>query len=58
MSKDGTSIDLRKVDNVKYWKRPTTVTEIRSFIGLAGYYRRFIEGFAKIALPLTRLTQK
>ncbi|RVW85078.1 Retrovirus-related Pol polyprotein from transposon 17.6 [Vitis vinifera] len=40
------------------WRRPSTVTEIRSFLGLAGYYRRFIEGFSKIALPLTKLTQK
>ncbi|RVW11915.1 Retrovirus-related Pol polyprotein from transposon 17.6 [Vitis vinifera] len=39
-------------------ERPSTVTEIRSFLGLAGYYRRFIEGFSKIALPLTKLTQK
>ncbi|RVW80541.1 Retrovirus-related Pol polyprotein from transposon 17.6 [Vitis vinifera] len=40
------------------WRRPSTVTEIRSFLGLASYYRRFIEGFSKIALPLTKLTQK
>ncbi|PKU78226.1 RNA-directed DNA polymerase [Dendrobium catenatum] len=37
---------------------PTTVTEIQSFLGLAGYYRRFVEGFSKIAAPLSRLTQK
>ncbi|RVW40482.1 Transposon Ty3-G Gag-Pol polyprotein [Vitis vinifera] len=43
---------------VANWRRPSTVTEIRSFLGLAGYYRRFIEGFSKIALPLTKLTQK
>ncbi|XP_072084589.1 uncharacterized protein [Arachis hypogaea] len=40
------------------WKRPTSVTEIRSFLGLAGYYRRFIKGFLQIALPLTKLTRK
>ncbi|RVW46074.1 Transposon Ty3-G Gag-Pol polyprotein [Vitis vinifera] len=49
---------LRSVDAVANWRRPSTVTEIRSFLGLAGYYRRFIEGFSKIALPLTKLTQK
>ena len=47
-----------KVEVVLSWKRPTTVSEIRSFLGMAGYYRRFIEGFSKISLPLTRLTQK
>ena len=58
MTKDGISIDLGKVDVVENWRRPTTVTEIRSFLRLVDYYRRFIEGFSKIALPLTRLTQK
>lgn len=40
------------------WPRPISVTEIRSFLGLVGYYRRFIEGFSKISGPLTKLTQK
>nr|XP_025669961.1 uncharacterized protein LOC112769690 [Arachis hypogaea] len=40
------------------WGRPTSVIEIRSFLGLAGYYRRFFKGFSQIALPLTRLTRK
>ena len=58
VTKDGISVDLGKVDVVSNWRRPITVTEIRSFLGLAGYYRQFIEGFSKIALPLTSLTQK
>ena len=44
MGKDGISVDPKKVDVAANWKRPTTVTEIRRFLGLAGYYRHFIEG--------------
>ncbi|RVW59896.1 Transposon Ty3-G Gag-Pol polyprotein [Vitis vinifera] len=58
VSNDDISVDPGKVDAVANWRRPSTVTEIRSFLGPAGYYRRFIEGFSKIALPLTKLTQK
>ena len=58
VSKDGISVDPMKVDAIVDWKRPTIVTKIRSFLGLAGYYKSFIEGFSKIALPLTRLTHK
>ncbi|RVW14225.1 Retrovirus-related Pol polyprotein from transposon 412 [Vitis vinifera] len=58
VTKDGISIDPGNVDVVSNWRRANTVTEIRSFLGLASYYRRFIEGFSKIALPLTKLTQK
>ncbi|KAH0651783.1 hypothetical protein KY284_031695 [Solanum tuberosum] len=47
-----------KIEAVKQWPRPTSPTNIRSFLGLAGYYRRFVEGFSSIASPLTRLTQK
>jgi hypothetical protein len=53
----GVAVDPEKVTAVANWKRPTTVTEIRSFLGLAGYYRRFIEGFSKIAKPMTKLLQ-
>ena len=58
MTKDGISVDPGKVNAVSNWRRPNIVTEIRSFLGLASYYRRFIKGFSKIALPLTSLTQK
>ena len=58
VSKDGISVDLGKVEAVMSWKRPTIVAEVRSFLGMARYYRRFIESFSKISLPLTRLTQK
>ncbi|GJU46717.1 putative reverse transcriptase domain-containing protein [Tanacetum coccineum] len=51
-------VDPSKVESVKNWKTPESSTEIRSFLGLAGYYRRFIENFSKIAKPLTLLTQK
>jgi len=51
-------MDPGKVEVVLKWKRPTNVTEIWSFLGLAGYYRRFIEGFSTIASPLTKLTHK
>ena len=57
VSKDDILVDLGKADVVVYWKKPT-MTETRSFLGLVGYYKRFNEGFSKIALPLTRLTQK
>lgn len=51
-------MDLSKIEAVKNWRRPETPTEIRQFLGLAGYYRRFIENFSKIAQPLTLLTQR
>ncbi|KAD6455003.1 hypothetical protein E3N88_09709 [Mikania micrantha] len=54
----GVHVDPAKIEAVKNWKTPTTPTEIRSFLGLAGYYRRFISNFSKIAVPLTALTHK
>jgi hypothetical protein len=54
----GISVDPTKVTYVLKWELPRTVKEIRSFLGLAGYYRRFIEGFSKLAKPLTSLLEK
>ncbi|GKD20114.1 putative reverse transcriptase domain-containing protein [Tanacetum coccineum] len=58
VNRDGIHVDPSKVESVKNWKTPESSTEICSFLGLAGYYRRFIENFSKIAKPLTLLTQK
>ena len=58
VSKRGIEVDPSKVAAVQNWKTPTNVGEIRSFLGLAGYYRKFVEGFSKIASPLTELTRK
>nr|GFC13884.1 reverse transcriptase domain-containing protein [Tanacetum cinerariifolium] len=54
----GIHVDPAKIESIKYWASPKTPTEIRQFLGLAGYYRRFIEGFSKIAKSMTNLTQK
>ncbi|GJZ89571.1 putative reverse transcriptase domain-containing protein, partial [Tanacetum coccineum] len=54
----GIHVDPAKIESIKYWASPKTPTEIRQFLGLAGYYRRFIEGFSKIAKSMTKLTQK
>ncbi|GJX67814.1 putative reverse transcriptase domain-containing protein [Tanacetum coccineum] len=54
----GIHVDPAKIESVKDWASPKTPTEIHQFLGLAGYYRRFIEGFSKIAKPMTKLTQK
>jgi ribonuclease HI len=52
------SVDPAKVKEIVVWSIPTIITEIRSFLGLAGYYQRFIEGFSKIAKPMTSLLEK
>ncbi|KAL3523596.1 hypothetical protein ACH5RR_016430 [Cinchona calisaya] len=58
ISEHGVSADPKKIEAIVDWHRPTNVTKVRSFLGLAGYYRKFVEGFSVIAIPLTRLTQK
>ena len=58
ISAEGVYVDPQKIEAVMNWERPTNVAEIRSFLGLAGYYRRFVEGFSKIASPLTSLMRK
>ncbi|GJW97068.1 putative reverse transcriptase domain-containing protein [Tanacetum coccineum] len=55
---EGIHVDLRRLTSSKDWRISKTPTEIRQFLGLAGYYRRFIKGFSKIAKPMTKLTQK
>ncbi|XP_019430788.1 PREDICTED: uncharacterized protein LOC109338105 [Lupinus angustifolius] len=55
--KGGNAVDPAKAETVMDWNSPKSVTEIRSFLGIAGYYRKFIEGFSKLALPLTMLTR-
>jgi hypothetical protein len=58
LTAEGVAVDPEKVEAVSNWQQPTNVSEIRSFLGLAGYYRRFIEGFSKIARPMTELLKK
>ncbi|WRX07781.1 Reverse transcriptase domain - like 2 [Theobroma cacao] len=58
VSKHGVQVDPKKVEAVEKWPRPTSVTEIKSFLGLASYYRHFVKDFSKIVAPLTKLTCK
>lgn len=58
VSGEGISMDLAKVEAIRSWPRPTSMMEIWSFIGLAGYYRWFVEGLSTIVVLLTRLTHQ
>ncbi|XP_062080260.1 uncharacterized mitochondrial protein AtMg00860-like [Humulus lupulus] len=58
VSGDGIAVDPAKIKAVKKWKVPKNAQEVCSFLGLAGYYRRFVESFSKIVTPMTALTQK
>ena len=58
VSSEGIKVDTQKIEAVKNWPRPISPTEVHSFLGLAGYYRRFVEGFSSISAPLTKLTHK
>ena len=58
MSAEGIRVDLAKIEAMVNWKPPRSVTEVRSFLGLAGYYRIFVKGFSVIASPLTKLLRK
>ena len=58
MGKECILVDPSKIELVKNWPRPASISEVQIFLGLAGYYRHFVEGFSKIAVPLTELTRK
>ena len=58
MFAEGIRVDHAKIEAMVNWKPPQSVTEVRSFLGLAGYYKRFVKGFSVIASSLTKLLRK
>nr|GFB31963.1 reverse transcriptase domain-containing protein [Tanacetum cinerariifolium] len=58
IDREGIHVEQAKIESIRGWESPRNLTKIRQFLGLAGYYLRFIEGFSKIAKPMTKLTQK
>ena len=58
ISVEGVNVDPQKIEAMVNWKPPKNVSEVRSFLGLAGYYKKFVEGFSKITASLTKLTRK
>ena len=58
MSKEGISVMPKKVEKILAWERPATIRDVRSFLGIMGYYWRFIHGYADLSCPLSRLTKK
>ena len=58
ISKEGIRVDPRKIEVTLEWKPPRSVTKVRGFLGLAGYYKRFVKGFSMTATPMKRLLQK
>ena len=58
VSKEGIKTDPSKIQSVMNWPRPRKVKDVRSFVGLCSYYRKFVKNFAQIAKPLHRLTEK
>jgi hypothetical protein len=58
ISKGGISVDPSKIQDVLSWNAPMIVSDIRSFLGLTGYYQRFIKGFSRITKPITKLLRK
>ena len=55
---NGIQVDPKKMEAIIDWSRPIAVIEVKSFLGLSGYYRRIVKAFSKLTAPLTRLTQK
>ena len=58
VSEEGVAVDSEKITAISEWPTPKNATEIRSFLGLAGYYRKYVKGFSSIAKPMTQLTGK